>query len=235
DVVLAVPVVAPEPQPFFRHSAGEIVLGQVRAIARGVGIGAEDGDVTGKTDPPKLMRASEAGGAAADNHDLADVGLYLRGLGLSLDLAPDERLFAFDLHLPPIDRVERRGAKRGACSKVETGVVERAADAGVSDHAVGEIPAIMGAGPADRVELAVDVGQQHCIVADPAGHRGAVGNLGKADPFGEVGTGSACCFTHLRSPPARSNYWIAARGERFLVRGRRRWLPGPDSNRRPSD
>jgi hypothetical protein len=83
--------------------------------------------------------------------------------------------------LPAIDRVERRSAKDGAAAKIEAGVMQRTAHRRLPNSAIAEMTAIMGAGAADREQLAVQSREQHRIVADAAGHSPFGRDFGKRD------------------------------------------------------
>ena len=231
DSVLGVPIVAAQPQPLLGRISGEIILGKVGPVAWGVGIRAEDRYLAVKAEAAQLVGAGEARGASSNDDDLADVGAGGRGGGGPvLDFAADERAVAFDLDQPAIDRVERGRSKHRAGPQVEAGVMERATDRRAPGEAFAEIAAIVGARSADGVELAVEPREEHGVVAGASGDRSFGGNFAERDPLREIGSRCAGRFTHLM-PPSAIRWPMVRKGSW----GTKRWLPGPDSNRRPFD
>jgi hypothetical protein len=74
DTMLAVPALRLERHPFFRRSAGEVVLGQVRPVHRKIGIGADHQQATDIAFATQHPRFSEPGGTAAHNNDPRGLG-----------------------------------------------------------------------------------------------------------------------------------------------------------------
>jgi hypothetical protein len=200
DVIVGVPVIAAQPQPFLRRGAGEIILGKVRAIARRIRVGTQNRQVSGKAATPQFVGAGEAGRASADDDDLSNVRLrWRRSRVRPLDLAPHEYPVALDFNLPAIDGIERGSAQHPTGPQVEACVVERTPDRGAVGHAVGQCGAIMRAHAADREKLAVEVRQQDRGIADTAG-KGALGrDFADAYAAREIRSPGACRFTHLRN------------------------------------
>src|SRR5262249_55918154 len=113
-----------------------------------------------------------------------------------LDLLAHERLAVALLYLPARHRIERRRSDRLAGAQAEAGVMPGAAH-GVIDHqALGERPAVMRAGRADRENLVAAPGQQHRLVAHAAADHLSVGEIAQRNSLGEVGTLRLRLFGH---------------------------------------
>ena len=197
-MVVDIPVVPAQPQPLFGRLSRQIILGEIGAVARRVGIGAEDGDAPFEAETAELVGAGKTGGASADNDDLLDMCAGASRLRAPfLDSAPDEGAAAFDLHGPALDRVQRGRSKHGAGAKVEAGMVERAADSRAACEALAEIAAIMGAGSADREQLSAEARQKNGVVTDAARDRAFGGDFAERDALREIRSRCAGCFAHL--------------------------------------
>ena len=108
--------------------------------------------------------------------------------------------------------------------------MERAAHGRAACETLAEIAAIMGAGSADREQLSAEARQKNGVVTDAARDRAFGGDFGERDALRQIRSRCAGCFAHLM-PSFHHKMAEGAKG--FL--GEKRWLPGPDSNRRPSD
>src|SRR5699024_9627873 len=99
---------------------------------------AEHGDRPGIAEPPELVRTSEPGCAAANDDDLAYVGVNFGRSSVGLELVAYVGLLAVHIDLPAIQRVESRRTQCGARLQIEAGMMERAANRPTSRNAVGK-------------------------------------------------------------------------------------------------
>ena len=191
DVVIAIELCWTQRHPLLRRIAGEIILRTVGPVVGRRIVGAHHGEAAAEALAPQHLGRRKSGGSAADDHDAVGRGRFLRvrRSGGGLDLLAYENLAVTQFDAPACDRIERRRLDRLPGAQAEARVVPGTAHRIADQQALGERPAVVGAGSADGGVLGTPARDQHGFIADVAGEHAAVGHIRWRNPLGQIGTG----------------------------------------------
>src|SRR5438270_3796574 len=144
DALLSEPVRWPEGNPFLGSASREVVLGQVRAIRRSIGVRIDERDRAPVPMTAKHLGGRESSRAAPDDGDRTRAAARL-GHGSVRKLFRHPEPAAVALDAVPGDGKESGRRDRLSRTKVETGMVPGAADGVADDQALPERTAVVGA------------------------------------------------------------------------------------------
>jgi len=200
DVLLGVELGRAEGDPLLRRLAGQVVLGQVRAIHRAGGLGRHEGDGTGIPGAPQCLRGGGAGGTAAHDHDGAGRPRRHARRRRHLSLGADAHTPVRAPHVPAGDRVEGGGADGFAGAKAQARVMPRTAHR-VPDHEpLGERAAVVRAGRAGGEDLLAPAHEQHRFTLGMADEGSPVAQVVPGDTRLEIRTRQLVPAAHVEPP-----------------------------------
>jgi hypothetical protein len=185
DVVLGEVLGRSQRNPVFLRFARQIVLGEVRTVARRRVVGTDD-----RHRPVVPLAAQRVGGGQAraaaphDDHRLRPPGGGFRRRSGEFLAHGDPAVRA--LHLPAGDWIERWRSKRRASAKTEACVMPRTANRIADDQSIGQRTVIVSTERPHRKDFMPDACQKHFRLADPPEHAAALLECGLGDPFGKV-------------------------------------------------